>query len=557
MHHLLSPIVDRRLRLLERLTYRESAQPLSALAAEWDLPQRTLVNDIQAINKSGAPVEIRLNGEWASVHYPAGSNIGDLYRMILIREPIFHLLRALILHPGLPNPALCQQAAMSEASLYRYVQLFNHSIFPKIGVSIASNPFHLSGQHTDLLLFSSIFLFKQSRMSEWPFPDYPKEMVEDFVSLMLDRMHIAMDFAEFRMLCFYVVLSMIWAKAKHTPEELARPFAEPPFLKNKQKKEALSSLPNLPQFLLEAKAFEAPFAFPMTLNTLIYLYSLYFKDGFFASYRALLNQAAVDPKVNRSFFYLTKVLNYLERRYGIKPDDRHEIIRELHNTLYAQYMEPDMAPFFYGAEDPFHQWIAQSFPTLHRDLQEKIRGYFHYVGRPVLEVYVDSCLFYIFMKWGRLLYRGLAKRAPVSLLILSSMGHAHAQSLREVVQSESLLPVQIDVFDERRLDCPKLLQAGYDLIWSNFSLEAPETEATASPPAPEDLERRDASESFEDLDAPDAPDAPHAPDAPNAPHAQTGASQVLLFHLYPSRQDLRDLQRAIADKLRNRKKASI
>lgn len=511
MHYLLGPVLERRLRLVERLTSLASPQSIQDLAHELQTASRTLANDVLVINRAWAPVEITLKGDLLSVAYRPGFNLNDVYRMILNREPIFRLLRALILHPRTPASELSKWATMSEASLYRNIKIFNASFFPQLGISIASNPFRLEGERTHVLLFSSIFLCKQTRMDDWPFDDYARKEVEEFVSLILDSTKIAIHFSEFRMLSFYVVLSMVWANAFLDAENVALANPLEKMLMDPRTQEVADSLPNLPFLLNKVTRFETIFSFPMTLTSLIYLFSLFLRRGFFLTYRAFLDQAVTDPEINKSFFYLTKILNELERTYGIKPKNRHEILRELHNTLYCQYMEPDMAPFFTMTDDHFHAWLTRNVTGLPLDLKDKIRGYFVHMNLPVIEPLVESCVFYLFMKWGRLIYRQLSPAEPVSLLILSSMGPEHAQTLREMIEIETYLPLRVDIFEGARLNGAKLLHSGYDIVWSNFSIEDCENDEDGLPWTKE-------------------------------------ASELVLYTFYPNQNDMRALRRTIVAK---------
>lgn len=511
MHHLLSPVLDRRLLLVERLTSLASPQPIEDLARDLHTNSRTLANDIQIINQSWHAIEITVTGNIVSLVYRPGFNMGDIYRLILGREPIFRLLHALILHPGLETSELAKEATMSEASLYRHVKFFNTSLFPRLGISIASNPFRLDGERPDLLLFSSIFLFKQNRMDDWPFADYPQKEVEDLVSFLFDATRVSVPFSEFRMLTFYVVLSMIWAKAFGEAEGLSVTPPLEDILAEGHARDVIASLPHLQDTLDAVKRYEPIFSFPMTLPSLIYLFSFFFRDGFFLHYRSFLDQAVVDPQINKSFFYLTKVLDELERDYGIKPENRHKILRELHNTLYCRYMEPDTAPFFTMMDDNFQAWLHRSITGLPLDLKEKIRGYFIHMNLPVIEPLVTSCVFYVFVKWGRLLYRQFSPAEPVSLLIVSSIGPEHAQTLRDMVRMEIDAPLRVDIFSGLRLDGAELLHSGYDVVWSNFSIPDRETDRNGNPWSKE-------------------------------------ASELVLYNLYPSQKEGLSLRHAIAAK---------
>lgn len=511
MHHLLSPVLDRRLLFIERLTSLASPQPLSELARALHTNSRTLANDILVINQSWQAVEITVTGDVVSLAYRPGFNLGDIYRLLLTREPIFRLLRALILHPGVETSELAKEATMSEASLYRHVNFFNASLFPQLGISIASNPFRLEGERPDLLLFSSIFLFKQNRMDDWPFADYPQKEVEDLVSLLFDATRVSVPFSEFRMLTFYVVLSMIWAKAFGEKEPLSATSPLEEILAEGHARDVIASLPHLQETLDAVKPYEPIFSFPMTLPSLIYLFSFFFRNGFFLHYHSFLEQAVVDPKINKSFFYLTKILDELERNYGIKPENRHKILRELHNTLYCRYMDPDTAPFFTMMEDNFQAWLGRSVTGLPLDLKEKIRGYFLHMDLPVIEPLVTSCVFYVFVKWGRLFYQQLSPVEPVSLLIVSSVGTEHAQTLRDLVRMEIDIPLRVDIFSDLRIDGAELLHSGYDVVWSNFSIPDRETDRNGNPWSKE-------------------------------------ASELILYNLYPSQKESLSLQHAIAAK---------
>lgn len=511
MHYLVGSVLDRRLQLVERLTSLAAPNSIQDLARALNTSVRTLANDVLVINRTWTPVEITMTGDLLSIAYRPGFNLHDVYRMILKREPIFRLLRALILYPETPTSELTKLATMSEASLYRNIKIFNTSFFPQLGISIASNPFHLEGERTHVLLFSSIFLCKQTHIDNWPFKDYPRQEVEEFLSRILDSVHMVIHFSEFRMLCFYVVLSMIWAKTFRKTEDFT---IAPPLDKNlthSRAQEVTDIPPNLQAIVDKVKHFETVFSFPMTRTSLLYLFSLFFRKGFCLSYRSFLDQAGADPEINKSFFYLIKVLYELQKTYGIKPKNRHEILRDLHNTLYCQYMEPDMAPFFTMNDDHFHAWLSRNVTGLPLDLKDKIRGYFIHMNLPVVETLVDSCIFYLFMKWGRLIYRQPSPTEPISLLILSSISKEHAQTLREIVEMQTYLPLRIDIFEGPRFNGPKLLHAGYDIVWSNFSISDCENDANDLPWAKE-------------------------------------ASELVLYTLYPNQKDMLALRRAIMAK---------
>lgn len=516
MHYLVGSVLGRRLQLVERLTSLASPHSIQDLTRALNTSVRTLANDVLVINRAWTPVEITMTGDLLSIAYRPGFNLRDVYRMILKREPIFRLLRALILYPETPTSELTKLATMSEASLYRNIKIFNTSFFPQFGISIASSPFRLEGKRTHVLLFSSIFLCKQTHIDDWPFKDYPRQEVEEFLSRILDAVHMEIHFSEFRMLCFYVVLSMIWAKTFRETEDLSSASHLDEIRTNSRMQEATDVLPNLQAIVDKVKRYETVFSFPMTRTSLLYLFSLFFRKGYCLTYRSFLDQAGEDPEINKSFFYLIKVLFELEKTYGIKPKNRHEILRNLHNTLYCQYMEPDMAPFFTMTADHFHAWLTRNVTGLPLDLKDKIRGYFIHMNLPVMKPIVDSCVFCLFMKWGRLIYRQLSPAVHVSLLILSSMGQGHAQTLREMVEMQTYLPLRIDIFEGPRFNGPKLLHAGYDIVWSNFSIP--------------DCEN-------------DENDLPWA----------NKASELVLYTLYPNQNDMRALRRAIMAKANTHK----
>lgn len=130
MHYLVGSVLDRRLQLVERLTSLSAPNSIQDLARTLNTSVRTLANDVLVINRAWTPVEITMTGDLLSIAYRPGFNLRDVYRMILKREPIFRLLRALILYPKTPTSELTKLATMSEASLYRNIKIFNTSFFP-------------------------------------------------------------------------------------------------------------------------------------------------------------------------------------------------------------------------------------------------------------------------------------------------------------------------------------------------------------------------------------------------------------------------------------------
>ena len=472
MTSLLNDIVDRRLRLVEALTYSEGVQSLASLSRDLDLPHRTLTNDIQLINSDWPRIHIDLAEDLVRIHYRPGTTITDVYRDVLKEEPIFSLIQTLILKPNLSRQDLAKEAAMSEASLYRNVGIFNASGLGRLGLSIATNPFRLEGPHESRLLFSSIFLYKQMDIEGWPFPDYPREEVNRFVRLMLESTGMEMDFAEFRMMTFYVVLGMVWAKESGDAKAFIKNWRRERKTHDSHKRDTLASLKNRSHYLRQAKTYEEVFDFPMSLASLVYLYSFYFQREYFSSYQGLLNMAMVDSKINASFFYLTRLLDRIEDDYGVKPDDRHELVRDLHNTLYAGYVGPDMVPFFYRISDRYSHLIGQSYPKLYADIRKGIEGYFDHMDLEPEPIFMECCLYSLLMKWGRLFYRKLPRGNTLSLLIISSIGHAHALSLRDLVQAVSYFPLHISIYDKPTFRWKEVLEEGYDVIWTNLSLPA-------------------------------------------------------------------------------------
>ncbi|WP_053942840.1 helix-turn-helix domain-containing protein [Kallipyga gabonensis] len=523
MHNLLNDIVDRRLRLVEALTYSEETQSPVSLAQIMGISHRTLANDIDQINEEWQRVSIRSDEDRLAIHYRPGSNITDVYRDIMNKEPLFALIRALILHPNLSRSDLAREAAMSEASLYRNVLVFNQSLLADLGLSISTNPFRLEGGgHEECLLFSSIFLCKQTDVETWPFPDYPQEAVQAFVQVMLDASRMKMGLSEFRMVTYYVVLSIIWAKSTPDPNAFLQDWHEKVKARNSHKRDAIDALGNLPHFLQSVEKYQAVFDFPMTLPALIYLYSIYFRREYFTSYQGLLNTALVDPEINRSFFSVSKILDDIEDQYGIKPDDRHEMIRDLHNTLFARYIEPDMVPFFFRISRSYSQPFIRPFPQLYANIRSLLEDYFITMGLPCNKIVVECSFFSLLMKWGKLLYRTPPREKRLSLLIITSLGHAHALFLRNQAREAGFFPLTISLFDRQTFRWAEILQEGYDVIWTNLS-------------PPESL----------------------LPDPDHPFRFQGVSSRIVLFNITPIAKDLDLLRSAIHDCIRDQEEDSL
>lgn len=472
MNTLLNNILDRRLKLLVRLTYQDQPQSLEDLAQELNISKRILSNDIQIINKDWKLLEIKQKGKLVSIQYNNGSNIRNIYKLILNKEPIFRLINTLILNPTLDMTDLSKKAAMSEASIYRNIRVFNESFLRDFGVKISSTPFKLKGDQKDILLFSSVFLFDQLDMNEWPFSDYKKNDVEHFVSFFINSCRISLNFSEFKMTCLYVVLAMIWAKSLNLIESLSidensdNPFA------TKENKGRLNFLlmDDINSFLTEVSKYEKIFNFPINGNSLAFIFSIFFRNGYFILYQDFLDHTLKNSDINKSFFYLKRLLYDLETRYNIKPENRHNMLMKLHNILYSGYIEPNMTPFFNTVDRDFHHDLANEFRDLFATLQSKIEGYYHHMKRPVSYAFVNVALFSLFIKLSKLIYNEKNKISQPSVLIISSLGPVHGKLLKDIVLRESSIPMRIDVYDKTIFNEDELMKLKYDILWADFPI---------------------------------------------------------------------------------------
>lgn len=457
MRSLFSSSELRRLEMIELLNTHDYTLTLSEVAARLGCSERILISDIDMLNHHCPAITIKRNKQRIFMAFNDESGPFDVYRCFLSHNQNFQLLETIFFEPHLRIEDLQNRLEISQATLYRQVNIINKALEAYFNITLETNPFRLTGKESAVRHFYRMYFAEKYSFQNWPDRFIPYDSLDPLIDIVMEEKATQLQLGRIHFLKLSFAINAIriqqgYFLERHVSDQFIRNFIpnfEDTPLARGFRSTWQTLVPGLESELLDQELF-----YPYISDTLI------------LDYHVILSTIKQHPRYSFCLMKIHRVVHLLQQEFHLSLDNLSELIINIHNTI--QTIAPDwkrgyilnnpIIPLFdfYQKEHPAFFDRTQSLVTELLDQQCPPDYYLH--QRIVQEILTS---------WKDLPFQ-LRQEYCVKILIFNFHSTQVAEFYRDLLYFQLPQPIKISIWRSYPISKEALEPYDYDVLITNI-----------------------------------------------------------------------------------------
>lgn len=457
MRHLLQTKESRQLEIIEYFLTNPGSLSQDELCQKFNLSVLTLNKYFQEIQKEMPFITILDNNHNYSIAIDNAYGLTAVYNYYIQNNISFKIMFGLFFNPNYDMKTLAEKLDYSETSLYRAIKGINQ-VFKsrKLDIHIAPTTAEMTGSEKDIRAFYSNLFFEAYSMFEWPFDLIDKQTLTDFCITMSDPINLSKDFST-----TYKMTIMFAVNLYRTSQGFYTHTKEIEFRENIQN---IYSEYQEEMERLWITISDTPFDIRIAYDILFPL----FDSRISYTYLEFSERAREDKFIEKSFFYLQKAIEEINREMNFMDVQQFYLLLNIHNNTCIQFSTPGSMPMFKLSTpqtlNVIKTWVPEFYDVVTRELSIYLQEVFQMENEYLVEHLTFIYLTYI-ESYVDEFFRNLKK---IRVLILNDQGISIANQMKS--ELETMFTTQLEINTWSLTTQERLMNADYDIIITNFSI---------------------------------------------------------------------------------------
>lgn len=465
MRSLLNNSEERRLTLIEILSFYCNSAKKDEVLKIMDYKENTLRSDIDYINEKYEKIlKLTLSTSHINLEYFDNQSISTFSEIILDNLIIFKLVENIFFDKYSSIEDLSSHLYTSPSTVYRLIDKFNESAGKCYNIGLDTRNIHFTGDERDIRDFFIQFFAEKYSLQKWPFKDIDKSSVQNLIIELSKFYNVKLNYSDLETMCLTCAVNISsyldgFSIDVKDVNSISKDIYQKYFVDKQPPQIIKKELENL--------------GLDTSFQSIYNVFHNYMHKDFIYSFDYFLNLPIESDEyfeIRKSIHSLFSVIYNLIKEFDTPVINTDELAVILHNESLLFNSRPRSNFILYNANQFYIKKMKINYENLVNASYKELKNYLVNMKGHADEQEIHYLIYRLISTWIGLTPRIILNKKKVKILVASLTNFHHSISMKEFLETILSDFIEIDIYDEQIFDVKKVDDPKYDFVITDFSL---------------------------------------------------------------------------------------